>query len=416
LGDYGNCQDNPTNQSTTATQSSAYSLQADGTPTLNTHRRNLTKQLYNEYQRARRKYYKHNPNAKPRHREDLRHKDNEIIEKDPAINRYFTSIKSRPRNNGYLSPNTKTRALNAVRNFLIHLKIPLNETALTELINRKKENQNDFSIDDSLEEFSNLPSIKTHRNFGVFILGIFKANRARLQAQVNCHFPSNTQPISEGILRSIRASLDERKQDLIDLQAFAGQRIRALSKIPISQIDISKNEKYALLHIFSFQNKSKQDHFCIVPRGLIEKILKRCKDLNLDTPFPNYEQLWREITHIALEKHGVRLTSHYLRKRFATIASDTPMDVNQWDYLMGAKKSKGHDASAYNLNFLDRTIENYDKYLVRKLTIDSDHRNDDPLTLSNEDGLLQLIKQQQETINRLTELISKSQPKTNQES
>jgi hypothetical protein len=97
-----------------------------------------------------------------------------------------------------------------------------------------------------------------------------------------------------------------------------------------------------------------------------------------------------------------------LRKRFATIASDTPMDVNQWDYLMGTKKSKGHDASIYNLNFLDRIMANYDKYLVRRLTIDSDHKDDNDLltTATDSSALLILVREQQETINRLTVLLT----------
>jgi len=99
----------------------------------------------------------------------------------------------------------------------------------------------------------------------------------------------------------------------------------------------------------------------------MQTILERSKHLNLQTPFPNYEELWKQITKYVKANYNIRLTSHYLRKRFATIASKTPMDMNQWDYLMGTKKSKGHDASIYNLTILDDLIKDYDTYLVHEL-------------------------------------------------
>src|SRR5579872_5693630 len=52
------------------------------------------------------------------------------------------------------------------------------------------------------------------------------------------------------------------------------------------------------------------------------------------------------------------------------------MDVNQWDYLMGTKKGKGHDASVYNLNFTEKLIANYETYLVRKLSLDNTFPDD----------------------------------------
>jgi Phage integrase family len=212
------------------------------------------------------------------------------------------------------------------------------------LIKVQKDNRQDDSIADQLETFANptnLRYLKTRRNYGVYILGIFKANRTRLNATVNNHFDARTKPISDGILKEIRSKLDDRYKDLIDLQAYAGQRIHALATIPIQQIDIT-HPKYAIINIHTQQNKTRQEHFSIVPKELMQRIITRCKQLNTNTPFPNYEELWKSLTKYANEYYDVKLTSHYLRKRFATIASDTPMDVNQWDYLMGTKKSKGH--------------------------------------------------------------------------
>ncbi len=197
--------------------------------------------------------------------------------------------------------------------------------------------------------------------------------------------------------------------NLIDLQAYAGQRVKALCKLPLSQIDITYNELYAVLHIKAHQNKSRRNHECIVPKPLILRILERCKKLNLDCPFPNYEQLWKDITKFAYEFYGIRFTSHYLRKRFSTIASDTPMDVNQWDYLMGSRKAKGHDADTYNLDDLDKLIKSYHTYLAHELSFEKETVN--TVTLSNIQDLTQLkeiIKIQQEQIEKLTKALTKS--------
>ncbi len=155
----------------------------------------------------------------------------------------------------------------------------------------------------------------------------------------------------------------------MDYQAYS-----ALALVPLEQIDTSR-EDVAVIHITPTQNKTRQDHQTLVPKPLMEMILNRCKELNLPCPFPNYAQLWKEITAFAKKKFSVRLTSHYLRKRFATIASDTPMDVNQWDYLMGTKKSKGHEATIYNLTFLDeKLIPDYQRYLQRSLSLEKSER------------------------------------------
>lgn len=220
-------------------------------------------------------------------------------------------------------------------------------------------------------------------------------------------------PISEGILKEIYSKLDLRYQDLLAYQAYAGQRITCLATVPLGQIDMQTYAQngYAIIHILSRQNKTRQEHDSIVPLGLMESILDRCEKLHLKCPFPNYEQLWKDLTKHVLEYYGIRLTSHYLRKRFATIASETPMDVNQWDYLMGSKKSKGHDAKVYNLTFLDKLITAYDTYLVHKLSLEENSSlSTKPVSETKIElqQLKEIIKIQKEQIDKLTEALTKN--------
>lgn len=379
--------------------------------------KNLTKQKRSTYRSINRRWYKHHAGAK-RLRNNPLIVQNDTVENDPAVQRYYIAIRNKPRNDGYLSKNSRVYVRNGVRQFLTFLNIPITETALSELIAKKRANPQDYTLDDALERYANPDDkriLRTRRNEAAYLLGLFKANRCKLQATSNTHIPSPpTKPISEGILKELYQHLDQRNRDMMSLQAYSGQRVKALCTIPLDQIDTTSNKDYAILTITSNQNKSRVLHQTLIPIQLANSILQRCKELHLKTPFPNYEQLWKAITHFAKEYYGIRLTSHYLRKRFSTTASETPMDVNQWDYLMGTKKSKGHDANVYNLTFIDRLIKSYHTYLVNTLSLDNASLNDettqtkgsndtDHSTLINE--LQQIIEQQSKQIQILTNLL-----------
>jgi hypothetical protein len=261
------------------------------------------------------------------------------------------------------------------------------------------------------------------------MLGIFNSNHCRLSAQSPCHFSSKTEKISEGILRAIYNELDEEKQLMMQLQAYSGQRQHCLNTINLHQIkNINKYEKYAILNIKSHQNKSRLEHICIVPMEITIKVLQfSTKNGNhRNIPFPENTHLWSQITKMAREKYKVRLTSHYLRKRFCTIAHETAMPTNHWDYLTDSKKTQGHDAESYNLNDEQQLVEEYDKFLVKRLSLEniSLDNNERPIKekkfISMEqfeklnsklDSILELIKRQQ--ANQLQPIVST--PPTNHE-
>ena len=375
-------------------------------------RNKFTRKQRSAYQRVNRDYYrKHKPRATQiKWQQDIA--ESSAIDADPAIKRYYIHLRNRASNRGYLSKSSERGTHRAAKTFLKFLNKPITNTAISELIaEKKRQSPTDYTMEDKLEEFANPPSegiisLIARRNYAATILGIFKANRAKLEATSNTHYQVEpTKPISEGILKELLSKLDQRSQDIILLQAYAGQRIRALSTIPLDQIDTTTNELYALFNIDFKQNKSRQTHFSIIPKYLATRIINRAKELHNDTPFPNHEQLWKDITNFAYEYYGIRLTSHYLRKRFSTIASDTPMDVNQWDFLMGSKKNKGHDASIYNLTFTEKIIKNYHTYLVQQLALDQDtsEQSATPETTTHNS----LIQQLQATIERQNAIIAK---------
>lgn len=389
-----------------------FKLRQDGKPVLQIKYKEMGKQALYAYKFHQRNWYVHHKHQRQPRTFTRKTEETELILADPVIQRYFTVVRNRPRNEGYLSESTKQLAICSCKHFLAYLNLPITSTAMSDLVKIKRGNPADFTIEDKLEQFALLPKITTHKEYGSYILGIFKANRAILQSHIDNHSKASTKPISEGILRQIVSELPPRELELVQLQAYAGQRIKALATVALSQIDMTSFENYAIIHITSEQNKTRQEHDCVVPKKLMESILERCKTIHAIVPFANYEQMWREIRQFVAMKYDIRLTSHYLRKRFATIASETPMDVNQWDYLMGSKKSKGHDANIYNLTFLEKIVQNYDTCLVRKLSPETTPEETSPpsSTKGNETVLEQLktiIQMQKEQIDKLTDALTR---------
>jgi len=164
----------------------------------------------------------------------------------------------------------------------------------------------------------------------------------------------------------------------MDYQAYAGERIACLcTNIETGQIELV-SEKYAIIHIQARQTKARNNHICALPRPIADRILAVSSAKHRTRPFPNYPTVWREITRTAMEKFGVRLTSHYLRKRFHAIAGKTPMPANSCDYLMGDKQSLGHNAGTYTLEDFTDLINEYDRFLAPYLSIGEPKEPDVP--------------------------------------
>lgn len=233
----------------------------------------------------------------------------------------------RRRNNGYISKETVSKALCSAREFLVWLNLDITHHAISDLIagTGQRHKQDDYTIDNQLLVFSNQNPIRSFRLYGTYIKGIFRANRCPLQVSIEHHFATRTPRISEGILKAIYNAQDEERKVIMDFQAFAGERVSCIcKKTTIDQIQ-PYSDKYSIIPIRADQTKVRNNHPCIIPKAIAERILEIAHQTGRNQPFPNHESLWREITKYARTTYGVRLTSHYLRKRFHSIAQKTTM-------------------------------------------------------------------------------------------
>ena len=292
---------------------------------------------------------------------------------------YYASVGSRRRNGGTVCQSTRTHSINGIRCFIQHLNRPITATAVSELINetREKHRRDDFSIDNALLELVVKPPVITNCQYGAYVKGIFKANRTPLQASFNTSWTHSTKKISPGILQAIYRAATEEQRDVMDLQAYAGERITCIASL-VTLDQWEDESDYVLIHVQPRQTKARNAHICIIPKVLADRIRERAKAAGRNRPFPNHDSIWREITKLALAKFGVRLTSHYLRKRFHTIAGKTTMPVNSWDYLMGDKQSLGHNAGTYTLEDFTDLINEYDRFLTPYLSIGEPKEPDAP--------------------------------------
>jgi integrase len=258
----------------------------------------------------------------------------------------------------------------------------------------------------------NQKEVITHAQLAAAIKGIFKANRCPLQVSFNTTFTKSTRKISTGILKAIYQSLPRNELRLIiDLQAYAGERVAAICR----NTGLDQWEDYGaytLIHVRAEHTKARNDHICIIPRSLADTIRQYAAQTGRTIPFPNYETLWREITHLALDRYDTRITSHYLRKRFHTIAGKTAMPVNSWDYLMGDKQTHGHNAGTYTLEDFSQLVQEYDKFLASFLSIGEPREPDEPINPTKQtpdlNALLKTIETLQETIRTLTHQLSEA--------
>jgi len=339
---------------------------------------------------------------------------NEAIDRDPAIQLYYEGIKGRRRNNGFLSLCTQQNTRQGARGFLDYLGVRVTDHSFTDMIKQKKDNPTDLALDNSLLAYSNLNPIKAHRQSATYVKGIFTRNGVKLTPKIDSHFSKRTLKISDGILKEIFEAQDAEKQTLMELQAYSGERVKCIAKlVQLSQIR-AYDDKYSIITIEHWQTKARIPHICIIPRGVADAVIGIAEQTHRQTAFPNYETLWREITRYALAKHGVRLTSHYLRKRFHTIAQKTAMPVNHWDYLMGDSMKEGHEAEIYTLDDDTEIIQEYGRFLAPRLSL-SNPQEDFLTGPSSTNGDLPILTKTIEVLtHQISELLAQNAELTRQ--
>jgi hypothetical protein len=304
------------------------------------------------------------------------------------------------------------KTLSGTKHFLRFLGLPITDHTLTDLIERSRQQhrKENYTTDDRLLEFVGQKPIMSHASWGASIKGIFKANRCPLQASFNTTFTHSTKKFGSGLLKAIYETVTLEEQKLMDLQAYTGERLAAISLTPISQWE-DFNDAYTLIHIKAPDTKARNEHVCIIPRTLADWLRNYCKQTNRDRPFPNCRTLWHEMTQVILTKFGIDLSSHYLHKRFHTIAGKTAMSVNSWDYLMRDKQSYGHNARTYTLEDFGELVREYDRYLAPHLPIHEPREPDEPREPTIGQQLEALVKENaelKEQILMLSKLLTKT--------
>ena len=309
-----------------------------------------------------------------------------ILESDPVIQTYYSSVKQRRGNEGYLSENTRSRTRYSIAQFVKYTDLEVTNHTYTDLINIKRANQNDTRIETALREFAGEQPIKTHTSAASYILGIFKSNFAPLQLRLYNHFEPTEENCTEGIFQEIYEHLTPEQQDMIQWGQYAPERAKATYRVPYEDIDLSRTD-YAIITIQSLRSKARVKHPCFIPIGFAKRIIEQAKASRRNCPFPNHESEWKLITEFAKREYHVRLISNYLRKRFEGIAEDSGITPSLAAFLMGDKgmiNATGHLPLFYNPNLrtslnLENMIQEFDKTLAVKLdintTIDADAKS-----------------------------------------
>jgi len=122
-----------------------------------------------------------------------------------------------------------------------------------------------------------------------------------------------------------------------------------------------------------------------------------------NSPFPQYRTLWKKITDIAKSKYNTRLTSHYFRRRFETIAEKInaeDMNPNHWTILMGDKPEHGHMPDVYSMTDDDDPIlDEFADHLAPRLSLTEEAPN-----TQSTSKISQLLAENQKLNQRIADL------------
>lgn len=291
---------------------------------------------------------------------------NDAIRANQCVQIYLLSLR---KSNGEPSKNTYSQLLSAARRYLEFQRIEVTNHALDDLIAAKVNNPADMNP----ERIVRLFQARWGNHMASLIVGLYHRNFADLKIHVRVTSNHQTIPISEPVLLAIYndEELAEEHRLIIDLMAYAGERINALAYTEPRNVHLIEGTNSALIEIPAFRNKMDRGHVSIIPKELAERILENAQRNRYTVIFPNYRSLFQTITRLAKRKY-VCLTSHYLRKRFQTVGSSTnanDMSPNKWASLMGDAPSVGHLPTIYELMENKETIEQYEEFLAPRLKL-----------------------------------------------
>jgi hypothetical protein len=292
---------------------------------------------------------------------------NDAIRANKCVQIYLSTLR---KSNGQPSRNTYSQLLCATRRFLEFHGIESTDHTLDDLIDTKVNNPTDMSH----ERMVRLFQARWGNQMASMIVGLYHRNFADLRVHIRVSSNHKTIPLSEPQLLAIYndPKLSEEHRLIIDLMAFAGERINALSMTEPKNVYLVEGTESALIDIEAHLNKTDTGHPCVIPKELAERILENSQRHGYKTLFPNYRSLFQHITRVAKKHHSVRFTSHYLRKRFQTVGSSTSasdMSPNRWSSLMGDTPPIGHLPTIYELMENKETVKQYEEFLAPRLKL-----------------------------------------------
>ena len=291
-------------------------------------------------------------------------RQNAVIDRDPAIQAYYRHCSTHRGNAGNLSPHTLEYAHSAVRQFLTYAGIRISDHAILDLVNYKRNNPLSSDIERCLQDYSAEQPIKTHSGWANCILGIFKANFARLNVSINNHFEPNEDDCSTETFLRVWEAMDEETQDLIQWGVYYPERATACWRIRFSEFQLVGNYAVAWTATFSdsYRNKSKVKHPAIIPLGFYKKVKARAEAAGRDQPFPNHNSRFKNvITPFARREYNEKLVGNRGRKFFEEMADKTHVSPAISAFLMGDKtkmNQSGHLALIYNTALRQKGLQN----------------------------------------------------------
>ena len=254
------------------------------------------------------------------------------------------------------------------------MEIPITDHSIADLVKLKEENPRDMSIERALTTLKSTPNARTNTVHASRMVGLFKANFTPLNIHIWVKSGRPTKPLAGSILRAIRQDpeLQQIHYDLLDLMAYSGERIQALAATPPEEISFVEGTNTAIVQVSPSRSKTATGHPTAITRELAERLLQRAQENGYPVIMPNYESLFRTITKFSNRKYGIRLTSHYLRKRFETICETIPandVNPNHWLILMGAKPTYGHRPDIYSLRSDEQLAKEWETHLQSRLSL-----------------------------------------------
>ena len=328
----------------------------------------------------------------------------EILANDLAFRLYLAKHR---KPDGSVSKPTRNAALRACYHFLNFTNRPITDHAMYDLIQAKKANPSDRTLEDDITLFRP----EHEQNLTAYLLGICHKNYAKVELSIHIRSRGKTVPIKEGILLAIYndPSLTQEHRDAMLLMAYVAERITACTKLPPSRIRLIDGTNYAILDIPSGLAKTGLEHPSIIPRDLAERLLQRAQEHGYTVLFPNAVTRWVQISKLAREKYHVVLTSRYFRKRFESKAEpiqQDKMNCNHWMYLMGSKGKLGHLPDIYGLKFEEKIIKEYHQFLYPRLTLTGSDE-DAPIQDDKDKLIEQLIEQNKKLTATLDKILLK---------